>query len=221
MSSDRVSAVREQLFDAALGLDGDTMRVVVLDCLDTHGVDVVVADVVVPVLRHIGELWQQGRLSVMHEHHASGVLRSLAGELRRGLPREGRRTIVLTCPPGELHDLPSHLFSAMLVDRDFASVVLGASTPWRSTLTATRAVGADAVLVSGTRPRSLRTKSSFLAQMAQSVPLFVAGPAATDLAIPGVTGLPPDWREAADLVDARVDVPVAIPEGEGVAAPAV
>lgn len=193
-------AVRDDVLDAALGLDAELMQRLLREYVKEYGTDAVVADVLVPVLRTVGDLWEAGRLSVMHEHFASQVVRSVVAEIDPAGPRDGRPMVVLACPPAELHELPSHLFAAMLRHRGLATVVLGANTPWKGTVAALRAVRGRACVISGIRPGSLATRGSALARVSASTPVFAAGPAADGLSVPGVVCLPDDWRSAADVV---------------------
>lgn len=196
----QIVTVREDLLDAAIGLDDERMRQVVFDVRNARGTDVTVVDVIVPVLRHIGAMWEDGRLSVMHEHVAAQVVRSVVDEFGRPFDRSGRPTIVLACPPGELHDLPLYLFAAMLRDRSWAPVVLGSNTPWPATASALRAVQAQACIIAGIRPASLIAHTSGLIRMSRGVDLYLAGPASRELHLPGVTCLPDDLRAAASML---------------------
>lgn len=197
--------VGRRIFDAVLTLDEDALRDEFTRALDEHGVDALVADVLVPALRHVGVMWSAGELSVMHEHHASNIVRLVVSGFRGEAAAKGRPRAVLTCPPGELHDLPNHLFSAMLVQRGWAPLVLGANTPWAATSTAVRASGARVCVISGMQPASFAARRLELTMMARSTPVFVAGPGAGRSSIPGITALGDDWRQAADLVTAVLD----------------
>lgn len=196
----RVLRGRDEIYDAILGLDADAIRRLVHQFGVSGGTDVVVADVLVPVLRTVGEMWADGKLSVLHEHHASGIIRSMVGQLRRPAMHADRPTVVLACPPGELHDLPAHLFSLMLIDRGLAPIVLGADTPWKATASALRSAGAQACVLSGMRPGGIRYRHTVLKMLASTAPVFVAGPLGEGLEVPGVQPLSEDWRVAADVV---------------------
>ncbi|WP_226344077.1 cobalamin B12-binding domain-containing protein [Agilicoccus flavus] len=165
----RVEAVGDAFFDAASRLDSNGMREALVECSAVHGVDVVVADVIVPALRRIGDLWEEGRLSVLHEHVASQVIRSVVDDFGQSADREGRPAVVLACPPGELHELPSHLFAAMLRVRGWVPIVLGANTPWRATVRSLSSFRAQACLISGIRAGSLASRGAGLSRMARSV----------------------------------------------------
>lgn len=192
---------RERIFDAILGLDGDSIRGELIELQQRAGSDLVVADILVPVLRRVGDLWEQGRLGVLHEHHASTIIRSVIGQFRRpALRDEDCPTVVLCCPPGELHDLPGHLFSLMLLERGVAPLVLGADTPWKALVAAVRATSASACVLSGMRPNRLRWRGTVLTQIAASTTLFVAGPLAEGELPDGVRTLADEWRNAAAVV---------------------
>ncbi|KYH46305.1 B12-binding domain-containing protein [Branchiibius sp. NY16-3462-2] len=215
-SAAQVLLGREEIFDAILGLDAETMRQLILGFQETGGTDLVVADVLIPVLRRVGDMWASGQLSVLHEHHASRIIRSVAAEFRRPAAQVPvRLSVVMSCPPGELHDLPSHLFSLMLLERGLTPVVLGADTSWKATAAAVRSCSAKACVLSGMKPAGLRHRSAVVKLLAQSAPVLVAGPLGERTSIPGVTPLSPDWRVAADQVLSAA-TPVTTPVGADV-----
>lgn len=195
---------REEIYDAVLGLDAQTIQRLVMGFKLTGGTDVVVADVLIPVLRRVGQQWEDGQLSVLHEHHASSIIRSMVAQFRRPVMRAERPTVILACPPGELHDLPAQLFSLMLLDRGMAPIVLGADTPWKATAAAVRSSAARACVLSGMKPGAIRYRHTVLKMLAGSAPVFVAGPLGEGLEVPGVVSLSHDWRIAADVVRDRV-----------------
>lgn len=161
------------------------------------------ADVLIPVLRNVGDMWEQGRLEVLHEHHASGIIRSVIGTIRR--PAFGTNSssdvVVLACPPRELHDLPNHLFSLMLLDRGLAPVVLGANTPWKALTAALHSTGAVSCVLSGVNPVLIH-RYPLLSRLATITPIFLAGRLGSGIDVPGVQALSDDWRAAADDIAA-------------------
>lgn len=206
-SPDRAADVlrgREEIYDAILGLDAAAIQRLVVRFKLSGGTDVVVADVLIPVLRRVGEQWESGELSVLHEHHASSIIRSMVAQFRRPVIRAQRPAVVLACPPGELHDLPAHLFSLMMMEREMAPIVLGADTPWKAMAGAVRSVQARACVLSGMKPGAIRYRHTVLKMLAASAPVFVAGPLGDGLDVPGVHALSDDWRAAADVVQQSV-----------------
>jgi hypothetical protein len=195
--------VRDQVMAATRDLDGSTLREVLLDALLASGVDGTVTEVIMPVLRAVGEDWAAGRLGVVHEHFVSSAFRGVLGELRLPVSGEQARTIVLACPPRELHDLPLELFGAMLHARWWRVVSLGANTPMTAVGDAVRLLRADACVLAGVRRAAFEARVPSLTRLARNVPLFIAGEGAHALAGPpdGVTVLPRDLVAAAELVD--------------------
>ena len=93
------AVARQALLDAVTGLDEHRVNRVAQEVLDAQGIDVLVADVLVPTLHDIGELWHAGSLSVMHEHFASSIIRSVLGDIRRNVGSAERPRVVIGCPP--------------------------------------------------------------------------------------------------------------------------
>jgi hypothetical protein len=194
---------RARIMAATRDLDGATVRDVLLDCLLVRGVDATVTEVIMPVLRAVGDDWEAGRLGVVHEHFVSSSFRGVLGELRLPVDGQQARTVVLAAPPRELHDLPLELFGAMLHARWWRVVSLGANTPMTAIGEAVRFLDADACVLAGVRRSAFEARVPSLSRLATRVPLFIAGEGAYGLtAAPvGVTVLPRDLREAAEIVD--------------------
>ena len=136
----------------------------------------------------------------------------MLGDLRVPVQGDQVRTIVLACPPHELHDLPLELFGAMLHARSWRVVSLGANTPMSAVGEAVRFLEADACVLAGVR------RSAFESRVAVARPPGgracrcswpARGPSPCRTAPAGVTVLPRDLRVAADLVDAVGAVGVA------------
>jgi MerR family transcriptional regulator, light-induced transcriptional regulator len=91
----------------------------------------VLTELLVPVLRSIGDRWAAGELSVGDEHRATAVAYRLIGRLGLQFGRRGRTrgTVVLAAPSGDLHALPVIIVADLLRWRSFDVVDLGANTP--------------------------------------------------------------------------------------------
>ena len=85
----------------------------------------------VPALQRVGELWEQGGISVADEHRASGVTQRLVGRMgplfRPRGPRVG--TVIVGTPAGETHALPTALVADILRGEGFDVIDLGADVP--------------------------------------------------------------------------------------------
>jgi len=91
----------------------------------------VLTELLVPVLRSIGDRWAAGELSVGDEHRATAVAYRLIGRLGLQFGRRGRTrgTVVLAAPSGDLHALPVTIVADLLRWRSFEVIDLGANTP--------------------------------------------------------------------------------------------
>ena len=198
------AAARRTVMAAVRDLDGGTVRDALLQSLLVAGVDHTVTEVIMPVLKQVGDAWESGELGVLHEHFVSSSFRGVLGELRMPVQGDQVRTVVLACPPRELHDLPLELFGAMLHARWWRVVSLGANTPMTAIADAVRYLDADACVLAGVRRSAFESRMPSLTRLGSRVPLFLAGEGALGLpwAPTGTTVLPRDLRAAAHLVDA-------------------
>lgn len=173
-------------------------------------VDQILDRVFLPALRHLGDAWAAGEISVAQEHYASGQVRakmmSLAPELGRvGAADDTSPLAVLACTPHERHDIGLLALDLLLRIAGWRVRFLGADTPVESSTALTEELGADVLVLCGTEPRmfaaQLEQHVGALVRLSQlHVTLVVAGPAATP-AVAGRLGavlLPSDPREAAD-----------------------
>jgi MerR family transcriptional regulator, light-induced transcriptional regulator len=110
-----------------------------------------VYDVVLPLMRDVGERWHDGRLSIAQEHMVSAVLHGVMGTLVRlhAAPPTASR-LLFASPEGERHEF-GLLASAMLAGAAGLGVVyLGPSLPAREIAGAALESGATAVVLAVT-----------------------------------------------------------------------
>ncbi len=168
--------------------------------------------VVIPFLVGLGDRWEDGTLTVAHEHFATDLLRRRLVALTHQhslLPVQGRRRprAVLACPPGERHDLMLLCFALLLGERGWRTTFLGADTPIDALVTAARAADVDAVVVASNRKGRLTVHRQVLAELAVDHPVYLAGPGADEevARLLRVRLLPADVVEALDHVRLRTD----------------
>ena len=109
---------------AVRGLDGAELHRLLMRALVERGPVRFVDDLVAPLCRRIGSLWEEGTLTVAHEHVASASMRQALGfllETLRVADEEAPR-MVATTPPGQRHE-----FGAMMAG------AVGAMAGWRVT----------------------------------------------------------------------------------------
>jgi methanogenic corrinoid protein MtbC1 len=107
-----------------------------------------VYQVVLPLMREVGDAWERGQFTVAQEHLATGAMRNLLGSLVRvQAPRDGRAGVVFATPAGERHEI-GILAAAMLgATAGLGVIYLGADLPHADVVEAVRRTGARVVVL--------------------------------------------------------------------------
>jgi methanogenic corrinoid protein MtbC1 len=96
-----------------------------------QGMQALILDTVVPLLRRVGELWIGGKLQVFQEHFLSEqLIRFLNAEISAMQNNsDGKPLVVLATLPGEEHTLGLLMLSALLSSRGISVINLGGEVP--------------------------------------------------------------------------------------------
>ena len=171
----RLRAARSTIQEALLAFDGASAHECLDRLLDSHTVDMVLRDVVLPLLHDVGSAWEANRLSVSQEHFAAellgGRLRAFARDWDGGL---GPRAL-LACPPGELHDLGLLCCGLALSHRGWRVTYLGADTPLRAIEEVAERIAPDVVVLAAVMPGPLHDAADGVAEISAHVPVAVGG----------------------------------------------
>lgn len=130
VAGEELAGLREEVLCALLAMDRMGARDA-YDRLATVTFDRQIDEVIVPVLREIGDRWHGGQASVAQEHFATAFLRgrltamleSLAGGARWG------GEVVCAGAPGEAHELGLMAAAVHLALRGWKIVYLGSDLP--------------------------------------------------------------------------------------------
>lgn len=116
-----LAAVRE--------LDGRTLEALLtrasLELSRVH----LLEELLVPLLRRIGEEWHSGTLRPSHEHLASAAVRSFLGNLQGVAPTAAAPTLVVTTPAGQRHEFGALLAAATARSEGWQVLYLGPDLP--------------------------------------------------------------------------------------------
>jgi MerR family transcriptional regulator, light-induced transcriptional regulator len=164
-----------ELRNALDAMDADAAHAVLDGLLASFTLETVLAGVVLPYLRELGDRWQRGEASVAQEHFASNLLRARLLALARGWERGDGPTVLLACAPGEQHDLPLIAFGLALRGRGWRIVFLGADTPAASIAETAELLRPALVVVSSVTPRGFRREADVFAALARKHRLVIAG----------------------------------------------
>jgi MerR family transcriptional regulator, light-induced transcriptional regulator len=142
-------------------------------------VALVLREVVLTYLRELGDRWERGEASVAQEHFASQVLRGRLLGLARGWDQGTGPRALLACVPGEQHDLGLIVFGLALRAHGWRITFLGPDTPLDTLTDAVTTLRPEAVVLVATAPDGYEQGRAALGGLADTVPLWAAGPGAT------------------------------------------
>jgi methylmalonyl-CoA mutase cobalamin-binding subunit len=155
--------------DLGLGLlaDGATLEQIVLDVL-------------APVQRQVGVLWETNRWGVADEHAATAVVDGVLGAVSLETPVHEplRGDVLVACAEGEHHTLPARMGVEILRAQGWQVTFLGGSLPADDMQRFAARSEPDAVVVSCTLPLSLPGARRGLAAVGElGLPALAAGAA--------------------------------------------
>lgn len=111
-----------------------------------------ILEVVAPILREIGDRWDHGTMSIAHEHVGSAQIKSLLfAMMRLPGPQPGARKVLVTTPPGHLHEFGALIGAFLAAARGYEAIYLGPNLPESEILLAIELSRADLVLLSVVR----------------------------------------------------------------------
>ena len=173
------------LFRAVLAFDAPTVDAEIGRFAATLAPDVLLRNVVMPLLADVGDAWHERRATVAHEHLLSATLRSVLGSLLRAYAPARRRSAGVSClifatPSGERHEFGT-LGAAMLAAASGAHVLyLGADLPARDIAASAGPARARAVVLGLTSSADKKRTETQLRTVARHLPdeveLWVGGP---------------------------------------------
>jgi len=193
-----------RLLTAVRDYNGAGVHAVLDQSLAAFSLETVLRDLILPALTRVGAEWEQGTLSVSQEHFASNIIRGRLLALARLWGRGTGPLALLACAPGETHDISLVAFGLVLRTHGWRVLFFGANTPIATVIQAVEATEPALAVVTSFDPALLEQETDSLGQLAERVPLALAGPGASDelCARLGVARLDGDLVAAANEVAA-------------------
>ena len=178
-ASGLVDGAQEELAAALAEFDDARAHAVLDRLLASLSLDAVLAQVVLPYLRELGEAWERGEATVTQEHFASALIRGRLLGLARGWGAGAGPHALLACPSGELHDLALIAFGLALRARGWRITYVGQDTPLEAIAEHARALEPDQVVLALTDPARLESSAGVVKKIARSSPVALAGAGAS------------------------------------------
>ena len=111
-------------------------------------VDKLVSEVVFPLMRLVGDRWEDGTLTIAQEHMTSSILRNLLGGLVRLTTSSApSQRILFATPAGEMHEFGILAAAMLAVAGGFEALYLGSSLPSLEIVAAAERTAPRAVVV--------------------------------------------------------------------------
>ena len=170
-------------------------------------------EIVQPALYEIGRLWQSARVSVAQEHVATAICQSVLARTFQPVEvsRTPERTLVASCPDGELHGLGLRMIADFAQHQGWRVHYLGTSVPLDHLRSFVESHDPDVVAISTSLLINLpnaRATFEMLDQLPRR-PFLVAGGNAyagregSALSV-GADAFAPDARAFLEVLDARI-----------------
>lgn len=198
--ADPFRELREQLFDALTNYRGTSAERLLAEML-AIAADTRIHQIYFPVLRRIGDEWEQGKLTVAQEHYATTILREQLVSILIGIARRRTRALHAACTtfPGELHELGALAMAVRLSQAGYRVSHLGADLPLTDLAEFCQSSQPDLVCVSAIMRQKPAAISDYARTLRRQAPLttrLVIGGRGIDVEpIPKVDGveLIVDW----------------------------
>lgn len=144
------AALRDAIVDAVRASDPARVARLVDQSISLLPLEKTLERVIAPALHSIGDLWAAGEISVAQEHLLSASVRSRLERLLADARGSVRGVAVLTCAPGERHELGLLMLALLLRADGWQVAYLGADTPYDDAVGLTESVSARLLCVSAT-----------------------------------------------------------------------
>jgi DNA-binding transcriptional MerR regulator len=171
---------RDRLLAAARVYDEATVQTVLDEALAGFALTTVLRELVLPVMREIGDEWERGALEVGQEHFSTTLIRERLLALARLWGRGGGPLAILACAPGERHDIGLIAFGLVLRSHGWRILFLGADTPVSTLDRAVSTTDPQLVVVASVDGALLEAEGSALRRLARRAPLVLSGAGASE-----------------------------------------
>lgn len=155
-----ISELRQKWINACTNFDNSASEDVLNLAFSTHPVEVVITEILQKGMNEIGKAWFEGKVSVQQEHYASSLAeRRLQILLSLTPPPILPQTVLVGCPPGEIHVLPVMMIELFLRRKGYNVLYLGADIPVDQMVATCLSTRPNLVILSA---QTIRTAASLL-----------------------------------------------------------
>ena len=175
-----LSKLKGQLYQYLITGDFDKIMKIYDNYSATFGIVSFFEEMLVPVMYHVGDLWEKKEISIADEHVASNLANMLVKTIHGKSSKPPTRYKVVICvPEGEQHNLGANILEAHLASVGFTVYNLTPSEPHNSIASFIKSKNPDAVLISVTLKDMVKSAHRLVKKISQvsNVSIFVGGQA--------------------------------------------
>ena len=210
--------VVERCLQSVRDLKADELEERIAGAAIEMGMIACIDNVIVPLMRRIGEEWHRGNIRAYHEHLASSVIRTYLGNRIRGLKSpETAPVAVVTTPSGQIHEFGSLVVAIAAASAGFEIVFLGSDLPAEEIIQSIHETGASVLLLSIVFPGSTARVRKELEVLRRYLPetcrLILGGASAEPFLEEGETPSPRNMLAFRNqLLEVREDILSGVPK---------
>jgi DNA-binding transcriptional MerR regulator/methylmalonyl-CoA mutase cobalamin-binding subunit len=157
-----------KVIQAAQNHDDDTIQRTIASWILQLGLEEAMEVILFPLLRHIGELWHQGKISISAENSVSRIIRlQLINALGKD-PSRDKEQALIACMPGDNHEIAPLTVALLLQKRGWQATYLGPNVSFEVLQMALRRRQADLMILSSTTEPDFQTGQAWIETMAHT-----------------------------------------------------
>ena len=157
-----------KLIHSAQNQDHDAIQRTIASWIFQLGLEEAMEVILFPLLRHIGELWHQGKISISAENSVSRIIRlQLINALRKDYSRDKEQALI-ACMPWDNHEIAPLTVALLLQKRGWQATYLGPNVSFEILQVALRRRQADLMILSSTTEPDFQTGQAWIETMAHT-----------------------------------------------------
>ncbi len=183
VASDYSASIRQRGLEALGWMDGGTLDALLRQAAVRLGPVAFAEQLVVPLVREIGDLWHQGKLRIVQEHLATATIRHVMSNLLAfTVTAPTAPVFIAATTSGQHHEIGALLAAAIAAGEGWRAIYLGTDLPAEEIAIAADRLRARAVGISIVYPSESPAIELDLRTLSQALgtrtPVFVGGEAA-------------------------------------------
>ena len=151
-TDETLDQLQDQWLEYCFSFDETNSDQILSQAFAQYPVHTVCAELILPGLKKVGELWYQGEISVQQEHFTAEIASRKLQALISAAPNPVHKQIILFGnPPGEHHTIGLLMMALLLKNRGWPIIYLGGNVPREDLLSTVTGSKVDLAIMSASR----------------------------------------------------------------------